>query len=29
MSFSETQMCNELGFYKIWDCGLVKYVWEK
>ena len=28
MSFSETQMCNELGFYKIWDCGLVKYVWE-
>lgn len=22
------QMCEKLGFYRIWDCGLYKYVWE-
>ena len=25
---TETEMTQSLGFYKIWDCGLLKYVWK-
>lgn len=25
---TETEMAQSLGFYKIWDCGLLKYVWK-
>lgn len=27
-SLSETEMTKKLGFYRIWDCGLFKYVWR-
>lgn len=26
-SMTEKQMCDKLGFYRIWDCGLLKYEW--
>lgn len=26
---TEEEMANKLGFYRIWDCGLFKYVWTK
>ena len=26
---TEYEMTQKLGFYRIWDCGLFKYVWEK
>ena len=26
---TESEMTNKLGFYKIWDCGKLKYVWRK
>ena len=29
LSMTETQMVNELGYGRIWDCGLFKYVWRK
>ena len=29
LSMTETEMCNKIGVYKIWDCGLLKYVWKK
>ena len=29
MSMTETEMVKELGYDKIWDCGLFKYVWKK
>ena len=29
MSMSETQMAKEIGLYKIWDCGLLRYIWTK
>ena len=28
LSMTEKEMCNSLGFYRIWDCGLYKYVWK-
>lgn len=28
LTMTESQMTNELGYYKIWDCGLYKYVWH-
>lgn len=28
MSMTETEMVRELGYDRIWDCGLLKYVWE-
>ena len=28
LSMTEKEMCDTLGFYRIWDCGLYKYVWE-
>ena len=24
---TEKEMCDKLGFYRIWDCGLLKYEW--
>ena len=29
LTMTETEMTKELGYYKIWDCGLFKYVWKK
>jgi hypothetical protein len=29
LSMTETQMAEKLNAYKIWDCGLLKYVWKK
>lgn len=29
LSMTETQMVKELGYGRIWDCGLFKYVWRK
>ena len=26
---TESKMAKELGYYKIWDCGLYRYVWKK
>ena len=26
---TEYEMTQKLGFYRIWDCGLFKYVWKK
>ena len=26
---TETEMAKELGYDRIWDCGLIKYVWKK
>ena len=26
---TEREMTDKLGFYRIWDCGLFKYVWRK
>ena len=25
---TETEMAKELGYDRIWDCGLIKYVWK-
>lgn len=24
---TETEMVKELGYDRIWDCGLIKYIW--
>ena len=29
LSMTETEMTTQLGFYKIWDCGLYKFEWKK
>ena len=29
LSMTETEMCDKIGIHKIWDCGLLKYVWKK
>ena len=29
LTMTENEMTKELGYYKIWDCGLIKYVWKK
>jgi hypothetical protein len=26
---TEKEMCKKLNFYRIWDCGLYRYVWKK
>jgi len=26
---TETEMAKALGYDRIWDCGLIKYVWKK
>ena len=28
-TMTETEMVKELGYDRIWDCGLIKYVWKK
>ena len=28
-NMTETEMAKELGYDRIWDCGLIKYVWTK
>lgn len=28
LSMTETEMVRELGYDRIWDCGLLKYVWK-
>lgn len=27
LSMTESEMTKQLGYYRIWDCGLFKYVW--
>ena len=27
LSMTENEMTKTLGYYRIWDCGLFKYVW--
>ena len=29
LSMTEKQMTDKMGIYRIWDCGLFKYVWKK
>lgn len=29
LTMTESKMAKELGYYKIWDCGLYRYVWKK
>ena len=29
MTMTELEMARALGYDRIWDCGLFKYVWEK
>lgn len=29
LTMTEDEMTNKLKIYKIWDCGLIKYVWKK
>jgi very-short-patch-repair endonuclease len=29
LTMTESEMTRELGYDRIWDCGLVKYVWKK
>jgi hypothetical protein len=29
MTMTEIEMARELGYDRIWDCGLFKYVWRK
>jgi hypothetical protein len=26
---TETEMVKKLGYDRIWDCGLIRYVWKK
>lgn len=28
LTMTEKEMCEKIGFYRIWDCGLLKYVWK-
>ena len=28
LTMTESEMCDYLGFERIWDCGLIKYVWK-
>ena len=29
LTMTESEMAKEIGYSKIWDCGLYRYVWEK
>lgn len=29
LTMTEKEMCLRLGYYRIWDCGLLRYVWRK
>ena len=28
LSMTEKEMCDKLGYFRIWNCGLYKYVWK-
>lgn len=28
LKLTESEMTKKLGYYKIWDCGLIKYIWK-
>ena len=28
LTMTEKEMVEQLGYYRIWDCGLYKYIWE-
>lgn len=28
IEMTENEMTETLGFYKVWDCGLIKYIWK-
>jgi len=28
LTMTETEMTQSLGYYKIWDCGLIRYIWK-
>jgi hypothetical protein len=28
IEMTETEMIKELGYDRIWDCGLIKYIWN-
>ena len=28
LTMTENEMAEKLGYYKIWDCGLIKYIWK-
>ena len=29
LTMTEDEMTKELGYYKVYDCGLIKYIWKK
>lgn len=29
LTMTEKEMVEKLGYYRVWDCGLVRYVWKK
>ena len=29
LDMTETEMCDAIGAHKVWDCGLLKYVWRE
>ena len=29
LEMTETEMVKKLGYDRIWDCGLIKYIWKK
>lgn len=29
LTMTETEMAKELGYGRIWDCGLFKYIWKR
>ena len=29
LTMTEKEMANTIGMYRIWDCGLIKYIWRK
>ena len=29
MTMTELEMANAIGYGRIWDCGLFKYIWKK
>ena len=29
LTMTERVMCQQLGFYRVWNCGLFRYKWKK
>ena len=29
LTMTENEMTEQMGYYKIWNCGLFKYIWKK